>query len=120
MGDIKISAHCTLFIWGAAAGARKKSELYSARRRREKGHCGIMVMQPACVISPRGWNVQHGKKDRRRAGTFIVLCSPGPFLCAPAAARYSSPLVEALKSNYTCLIAATIAQLVTTGSAFLK
>jgi hypothetical protein len=29
-------------------------------------------------------------------------------------------LVEALKSNYTCLIAATIAQPVTTGSAFLK
>lgn len=31
MGDIKISAHCTLFIWGAAAGERKKSELYTPR-----------------------------------------------------------------------------------------
>jgi hypothetical protein len=78
-----------------------------------------MVMQPACVISPAGMSSM-GKKI---GGAQVhLLYYARPFLCAPAAARYSSPraLVEALKSNYTCLIAATIAQLVTTGSAFLK
>jgi hypothetical protein len=116
MGDIKISAQPSLY-GELPAGERKKSEL--SARRREKGHCGIMVMQPACVISLR---LECPAWEKRSAARRYIYCIMLGLFCVHLLPRaiLLRALVEALKSNYTCLIAATIAQLVTTGSAFLK